>query len=79
MTDTSPMKKRTTPDRGKAGQKKAKSYPTPIAIQRDHTLMDFWYGFPVMENLAYEANMPPLLTRATVQELVALGYTASEA
>ena len=79
MADTSPTNKRNTPDHGKSVQKRAKGYPTPISIQRDHTLLDFWYGFPVMENLAYEANLPPLLTRASVQELVTLGYVASEA
>jgi hypothetical protein len=79
MTDTSPTNKRNTPDHGKSIQKKAKSHPTPISIQRDHTLLDFWYGFPVMEDLAYEANLPPLHTRASVQELVTLGYIASEA
>ena len=41
--------------------------------------MEFWYGFPVMEALACEANLPPIITRASVQELVALGYVASEA
>lgn len=59
MADTSPTNKRNTPDHGKSAQKKAKSYPVPISIQRDHTLLDFWYGFPVMETLAYEANLPP--------------------
>jgi hypothetical protein len=79
MADTSPTNKRTTPDNGKSAQKKAKSHPIPISIQRDHSLLEFWYGFPVMENLAYEANLPPLITRASVQKLVTQGYTTSEA
>lgn len=79
MTDTSPTNKRNTPDHGKSAQKKAKSYPVPISIQRDHTFLDFWYGFPVMETLACEAHLPPLNTRASVQELVTQGYITSEA
>lgn len=79
MADTSPTNKRNTPDHGKSAQKKAKSYPVPISIQRDHTLLEFWYGFPVMKTLAYEANLPPFTIQASVQELVNQGYITSEA
>ena len=73
MLDTSPTNKRNTPESSKSAQKKAKSHSAPITIQRDHTLLEFWYGFPVMESLAYDASLPPITTRTPIAELIKLG------
>jgi hypothetical protein len=32
--------------------------------------MELWYGFLVMENLAYEAGMPPLAISKSIEELI---------
>jgi hypothetical protein len=41
--------------------------------------MEFWYGYPTMETIAYEAGIPPLSTDTQIEELIATGYVASEA
>ena len=41
--------------------------------------MEFWYGYPIMETIAYEADIPPFSTTTTSEELIASKYVASEA
>jgi hypothetical protein len=41
--------------------------------------MEFWYGYPIMETIAYEAGIPLLSTDTQIQKLIATRYVASEA
>ena len=41
--------------------------------------MEFWYGYPIMETIAYEAGIPPIPISTPLEELIATGYVASEA
>ena len=41
--------------------------------------MEFWYGYPTMETIAYEAGIPPISVTTPLEELIASGYIASEA
>lgn len=49
-----------------SSHKKLKNTFKLVSLYQDPTLMELWYGFPVMENLAYEAGMPPLAISKTV-------------
>ena len=41
--------------------------------------MEFWYGYPIIETIAYEAGIPPIPISTPLEELIATGYIASEA
>ena len=41
--------------------------------------MAFWYGYPIMETIAYEAGIPPIPRSTPLEELIATGYVACEA
>jgi hypothetical protein len=57
--------------------KKPKS--NTISLYRDSSQIEFWYGYPVIETIAYEADIPPIPISTPLDELIALGYIASEA
>ena len=78
MEDVTPPK-RTSPNPIKASHKKSKSIGTTVSLYRDPSQMEFWYGFPIMETIAYEAGIPPFSTTTPTEELIASGYVASEA
>lgn len=79
MVDASGSHKRTTPEADKTTQKKSKGATTAITLFIDSIQYEFWYGFPTLEILAYEAGMPPLITKALIHALVAQGYNAKKA
>ena len=41
--------------------------------------MEFWYGYPIMEIIGYEAGIPPISITTPIDELIASGYIASKA
>ena len=79
MEEVTPPSKRTSPNPSKASQKKSKSNSSIISLYRDPSEMEFWYGYPIMETIAYEAGMPPIPISTSLEELIATGYVASEA
>jgi hypothetical protein len=79
MEDVTPPSKRTSPNPNKSSHKKSKSNSNIISLYRDPSQMEFWYGFPIMETIAYEAGMPPIPLSTPLEELIATGYVASKA
>lgn len=79
MEEVTPPSKRASPNTSKASHKKSKSIGTTISLYRDPSQMEFWYGYPTMETIAYEAGIPLITTTTPIEELIALGYVASEA
>ena len=79
MEEVTPPSKRTSPNLSKASQKKSKSNSFIISLYRYPSQMEFWYGYPIMETIAYEAGIPPILISMPLEELIATGYIASEA
>ena len=79
MEDVSPINKRASPNSSKASHKKTKSNNATISLYRDPSLLEFWYEYPTMEIIAYEAGILPIAIVKPIEELVALGYVASEA
>ena len=79
MEDITPTNKRTSPHTTKSSHKKIKSNSSIISLYRDPSQMAFWYGYPIMETIAYEAGIPPIPNSTPLEELIATGYVASEA
>ena len=79
MEDVTPPNKRTSPHSTKSSHKKTKSNSSIISLYRDPSQMEFWYGYPIMETIAYEAGIPPIPISTPLEELIATGYVASEA
>lgn len=79
MEEAQISNKRTTEAQTTSNQKKSKGTYKPMSLYRDPSLIELWYGFPVMESLAYDAGLPPLVTTRTLDELTQLGYRPSEA
>ena len=79
MEEVMPPSKRTSPNIPKVSHKKSKSHGTSISLYRDTSQMEFWYGYPVMETIAYEAGIPPFSITIPIDELIASGYVSSEA
>ena len=79
MEEVTPPSKRTSPSTSKTSHKKSKSGSNIISLYRDPSQMEFWYGFPIMETIAYEAGIPPIPIATPLDELIATGYVASEA
>ena len=79
MDDITPPSKRTSPNSTKSLHKKSKSNSPIISLYRDPSQMEFWYGYPIMETIAYEAGIPPIPIAIPLDELIATGYVASEA
>jgi len=79
MVDASSSHKRTTLEAIKATQKKSKGAITTMTLLTNSIQYEFWYGFSTLETLAYEADMPPLSTKAYVLELVTQRYNAKKA
>jgi len=70
MMDANNSHKCTTPDTAMNMQKKSKCIVTTMIVPIEKITYEFWYGFPTLEILAYEAGMLPISTRATVPELI---------
>lgn len=79
MEDVTPNSKRTSPNPPKSAHKRNKSNSNIISLYRNPSHMEFWYGYPIMETIAYEAGMPPISITTPIEELIASGYVASEA
>jgi hypothetical protein len=79
MEEVTPPSKRNSPSTSKASHKKSKSNNTTISLYRDSSQIEFWYGYPVMETIAYEADIPRIPVNTPIDELIASGYVASEA
>ena len=79
MDDITPPSKRTSPNSTKSLHKKSKSNSPIISLYRDPSQMEFWYRYPIMETIAYEAGIPPIPIAIPLDELIATGYVASEA
>ena len=79
MEDITPTSKRTSPHATKSSHKKTKSNSSIISLYRDPSQMEFWYGYPIMETIAYEAGIPPIPIFTSLEELIATGYVTSEA
>jgi hypothetical protein len=79
MEEVTPPSKRISPSTSKASHKKSRSNNTTISLYRDSSQMEFWYGYPVMETIAYEAGIPRIPVNTPIDELIASGYVASEA
>ena len=79
MEKVTPPSKRTSQNTSKSSHKKSKSNATMISLYRDPSQMEFWYGYPVMEIIAYEAGITPFSVTTPIDELIASGYVASEA
>ena len=79
MEDVTPPSKRSSPNSVKASHKKSKSTTSSLSLYRDPSQMEFWYGYPIMETIAYEAGIPPIPIATPLDELIATGYVASEA
>jgi hypothetical protein len=79
MEEVTPPSKWTSPNPSKASQKKTKGNSSIISLYRDPSQMEFWYGYPIMETIAYEAGIPPIPIATPLDELIATGYVTSEA
>jgi hypothetical protein len=77
MEEVTPPNKRTSLSVSKPSHKKSKS--ATLSLYRDPSRMEFWYGYPTMETIAYEAGIPPISTDTQMEELITTGYVASEA
>ena len=79
IEDVTPPSKRTSPNPNKSYHKKSKNNNNIISLYRDLSQMEFWYGFSIMETIAYQAGIPPISLSTPLEELIATGYIASEA
>jgi hypothetical protein len=77
MEEVTSPSMRTSPNVSKPSHKKSKS--VTLFLYRDPSRMEFWYGYPTMETIAYEAGIPPISTNTEMEELITTGYVASEA
>jgi len=79
MEEASGSYKRTTLEDDQSTQKKSKGAIMTMTLLQQPILPEFWYGFSNMETLAYEVGMPPIINKATKDELIAHGYNSQEA
>ena len=77
MEEITPPSKRICPHSSKTSHNKSKN--KMVLLYRDSSQIEFWYGYSVMETIAYETGIPPISATTLIEELIASDYVASEA